>query len=436
MTLKYTMSNSLCRATMLLFLLGRFSLCSQPAGPAGDAPQLRIRSDFPGGSAKVLGIDPDNNTIHITPADDPKRGFPCWWYFRLDGVNTNLPLTLEVTANQGIVQTGEPGKTREFPADYSLPEYAAFSMDGTNWEHTRRGERRGKQMTYHVAAAKSTFWLAWGPPFTLKDANQLIEQACARSPYASSFVLARTRGGRPVPGLRVAQPGAAGSPRYGVWIQARQHAWESGSSWVAQGFVDWLVSNDPAAETLRQKADIVVIPIMDVDSVEEGQGGKEQVPHDQDEDWHPQPFFPEVAAGMKSLYALAKAGRLDLLLDLHNPGYSARDIDFYIAPTPLLPPERVANEQNFFNIVQEQMTGAIKFNGRIGPDSDTYDPVMNKCVDAWVAAQSQPYVVSLTMETPWNISAGTQSGYLKTGAQLGRSINLYLQATNRPGAVK
>jgi len=36
-------------------------------------------------------------------------------------------------------------------------------------------------------------------------------------------------------------------------------------------------------------------------------------------------------------------------------------------------------------------------------------------------------MVSLTMEIPWNIPGSTPSGYLKTGGQLGRSINLYLQ---------
>lgn len=417
----------------LAFALGGILLCDSSIALGADM-QLRVSSDFPGGSAKVLKLDPASNTVGITPSGDPKRGFPCWWYFRLDGVDTNKPLILEVTANQGIVQTGTPGKTRKFPADYSLPEYAAFSTDGTNWEHTARGERQGDRTIYHINAPTATLWLAWGPPFTLKDADQLIQKACDLCPYAKSFVLARTRGGRPVPGVRISQPGAANGPRFTVWIQARQHAWESGSSWVARGFVEWLVSNDPSAESLREKADIVVIPIMDVDSVEEGQGGKEQIPHDQDEDWHPDPYFPEVAAGMKSLYALAKANRLDLLLDLHNPGYRARDMDFYIAPTPLLPPERVANEQNFFNIVKEQMTGEIKFNGRIGPDSDTYDSVMNKCVDAWVAAQSQPHVVSLTMEIPWNMSASTASGYLKVGGQLGRSIDLYLQPAIRSGS--
>ena len=127
------MSNSTCRTPLLLVLLGQFSLFSQPIRPAGDAPQLRISSNFPGGSARVLSIDEDNNMIHLTSADDPKRGFPCWWYFRLDGMDTNKPLTLEVTANQGIVQTGVPGKTRKFPVDFSLPEYASVSLDGTNW---------------------------------------------------------------------------------------------------------------------------------------------------------------------------------------------------------------------------------------------------------------------------------------------------------------
>ncbi len=395
------------------------------------APQLQVSSDFPGGSARVLSLDPAGNTIHITPAGNPKRGWPCWWYFRLDGVDTNQPVVLEVTANQGVVLNGAPDKTRKLPINFSLPEYAAYSTDGTDWVHTPKGERKGDRTIYHITTTTSTVWLAWGPPFTLKDADQLIQKTCDLCPYAKSFVLARTRGGRPVPGVRISPPGAAAGPRFSVWIQARQHAWESGSSWVARGFAEWLVSNDPAAESLREKADIVIIPVMDVDSVETGQGGKEQVPHDQDEDWSPAPYFPEVAAGQRSLSALAKADRLDLFLDLHNPGPGAHDIDFYLPPVALLFPERVANQDAFFKIVREQMTGSIKFNGRIGPNSQTYDPAVNNVVDGWVGAQSRPHVVSLTMETPWNLSASTASGYLKVGKQLGRSIELYLQPTIR-----
>jgi hypothetical protein len=416
----------------LALVLSGVLLCCSSIVSGADLP-LQVNSGFPGGSAKVLGIDRDNNTVRIQPAADPQRGFPCWWYFRLDGVDTNKPLILEVTANQGTVQTGTPGQTRKFPADYSLPAYAAFCADGTNWEHTARGERQGSRSIYRINATSSTLWLAWGPPFTLKDADRLVQRACALCPYAKSFVLAHTRGNRPVPGVRISQPGAGDGPRFSVWIQARQHAWESGSSWVARGFVEWLVSDDPAAESLRKKADIVIVPIMDVDNVEAGQGGKEQVPHDQDEDWSLAPYFPEVAADMRSLSALAKADRLDLFLDLHNPGHSAPDIDFYLPPVPLLFPERVTNQASFFKIVREQMT-TIKFNGRIGPNSQTYDPAVNHVADGWVGAQSRPHALSFTMEIPWNLSASTAAGYLKIGEQLGRSIDLYLQPTIRPGS--
>jgi hypothetical protein len=393
------------------------------------ATQLQVSSDFPGGSAKVLNIDQTNNSVRITPAGDAKRGWPCWWYLRLDGVDTNQPVVLEVVANQATV--GDiPGPTKKLSADWSLPAQAAFSTDGMNWEHTEKGERHGNRSVYHISTSSTALWLAWGPPFTLKDANQLIEKVCKATPDARSFVLANTREGRPVPGVRIAHTGTAGQ-RSTVWIQARQHAWECGSSWVARGFLEWLISNDPAAESLRQKADVVVIPIVDVDSVEQGQGGKQQHPHDQDGDWGPATYFPEVRAGMEKLSALAKADRLDLFLDLHNPGASRHSVMFYIPPVPLLFPERVTNEDNFLKIVREQMTEPIPYIGDIGPCGTTYDPVVDKSVDAWVAAQSKPRVVSLTLETPWNNPASTPAGYSKVGEQMGRSIDLFLRAPGK-----
>lgn len=410
----------------LALVLSGGSFCGSAALPKPFS-QLQVSSNFPGGSAKVLSIGQTNNYVRITPAGDPNRGWPCWWYFRVDGVDTNHPVVLELVANEATVPGLKPGQTRKLSADWSLPAQAAFSTDGTTWEHTAPGERHGNRSVYRIDTSSPTLWLAWGPPFTLKDANQLIEKVCNTCPDARSFVLANTREGRPVPGVRIAHTGTTA----GVWIQARQHAWECGSSWVARGFLEWLVSNVPAAEWLRQNADIVVIPIVDVDSVERGQGGKQQQPHDQNEDWGPVPYFPEVRAGMEKLSALAKANRLDLFLDLHNPGAGNHSIMFYIPPVPLLLPERVTNEDNFLNIVREQMTGPIPYVGNIGPCGKTYDPAVDKSVDAWVAAQSRPHVVSLTLEIPWNNSASTPVGYLKTGEQISRCIDLYLRAQNK-----
>ena len=416
---------------LALFLLGGILVSSSIKAPA---MELRVSSDFPGGSAKVLHIDQLNGSVRIMPAGDPKRGWPCWWYFRLDGVNTNKPVVVEVKAYRGMMQT-DSGEARNLAAGWSLPAQAAYSMDDTNWEHTADGQRMGDRTVYSIDASSPTLWVAWGPPFTLKDADQLIQKACDLCPYARRFVLARTLEGHPVPGVRISEPDPANNPRFTVWIQARQHAWESGSSWVARGFVEWLVSNDPAAESLRCKADITVIPIMDVDNVEAGQGGKFATPHDQNRDWCSAPHFPEVRAAMDDLSALAKADRLDLFLDLHNPGPNSHTIDFYISAVQLMSPQRQANNDSFLKIAREQIAEPLPFTGRTF-QGQTYNPEreIDKCADPWVAAHSQPHAISFTMEIPWNIPGSTSSGYLNSGEQLGRCINLYLTPAVRTGS--
>ncbi len=56
-----------------------------------------------------------------------------------------------------------------------------------------------------------------------------------------------------MPGVYLAP---AGKRRFTIWIQARQHGWETGSSWVGRGFMEWLVSSDPAAIALRQETSV------------------------------------------------------------------------------------------------------------------------------------------------------------------------------------
>jgi zinc carboxypeptidase/carboxypeptidase M14-like protein len=403
-------------------------LFAQATPPVNAASALRVSSNFPGGSAKVLNLDPTNNFVRITPAGDPERGWPCWWYLRLDGITPGKPVQLEVVANEAVVPFDDGGSTRKLAPNWSLPARAAFSIDGRNWEQTAPGERKGKQSSYRVNTTSRTLWLAWGPPFVLQDANDLIERAARLNPYVRHFELARTREGRPVPALSISQPGASGRERFGVWVQARQHAWECGSSWISCGLTEWLVSNDPAAESLRKMADITIVPIMDVDSVETGNGGKQQKPYEHNRDWGVAPHIPEIRAAADRISSLVRTGRFDVFLDLHNPGASERGVFIYIPPRPLLDPVRLANQKAFTNFMRAQLTGPIPFTGKIAAYGDTYDPATDKTVDAWAAHEGGSPVVSLTVETAWNTPGSTSTGYRKVGEQLGRAIESYLRS--------
>jgi hypothetical protein len=418
-----------CKIRCHLAFLFLTCISNAPAqGPVQPDPaELRVSSAFPGGSAKILRIDSTNNTVRITPAGDPDRGWPCWWYLRVEGINTNQPFVLEVVANESRVRGDQPGQTMNLAPAWSLPLQAALSLDGRNWEHTAPGSRQNNRISYRVPAKSRTLWLAWGPPFTLRDADELIENMTKESPYARRFELARTREGRPVSAVRISQPGTPDSERSGVWIQARQHAWECGGSWICRGLAEWLISDDPIADSLRRQAEITIVPIMDVDNVETGNGGKDARPHDQDEDWGPSPEFPEVNAAMKLISADVEKGHFSVFLDLHNPASGARDVFIYIPPTPLLDAVRLANQTAFTNIMRAELTGPIPFVGRIGPCGTTYDPAVDKTSDAWVAHTGGSRVVSLTVETAWNTPASTASGYRQIGQQLGRTIERYLR---------
>ena len=57
--------------------------------------QLQVSSDFEGGNAEVVSLDQATATVRIMPALREGRGWPCWWYFKLDGLTVGQTVTVE-----------------------------------------------------------------------------------------------------------------------------------------------------------------------------------------------------------------------------------------------------------------------------------------------------------------------------------------------------
>ena len=141
---------------------------------------------------------------------------------------------------------------RVLAASWAQPQRVAISTDNIAFSQTppaRIGD--DKIATYTFEAPTQQIWLAWGPPFVPSQADDLLADIAENLPQSEQFELAKTRGGRPVNGIRI---GGEKAP-FGVWVQARQHAWESGSCWVGRGFIEWAASDDPEAIKLRLTCD-------------------------------------------------------------------------------------------------------------------------------------------------------------------------------------
>lgn len=392
------------------------------AAIAGDGrAELFVSTDFEGGSAMVDAIDPVRHEIQVRPGGNPARGWPCWWYLRIDGLAAGQAATLVVRGSERPARDNGVDTGRPLAPGWSLPDRASVSDDGAAWRHTPPGVRDGGRVAYALLGTGGPLWVAWGPPFTGRECDDLLAEAVTRRPeHVDVFELARSREGRPVRGLRLKPQGKEHLPA--VWLQARQHAWESGSSWVARGFVEWSLGDEPDAAWLRSHADVVVIPVMDVDRVATGDGGKESDPHDHNRDWSPAPWYPEIAAAQRRLEALSADGRLVIFLDLHNPAPNDRRPFFFVGPADGLSDAARARRDRFLACAVRWLDAPLPLDPAPRVTGPAYHPLWRHKSDVWVDEHTRTDAVTACLETPWNTPHSTTAGYREVGAKLGRAI--------------
>ena len=367
--------------------------------------ELKVDTDFPGGSGEVVSLDSEKQHFVLDPADHPDRGWRCWWYVELAGIDPEKSVTIDV---------GE--------APWATPDRATISTDGgKSWQQTAEGIRDGKRIVYTLNPDSGSVLVAWGPPFVPGDSRRLVEKV-SQSAGAEAFSLCTTREGRDTPAIRF---GSSDSPKPLVWIQARQHAWESGASWVAHGLVEWMGSEAPEAKWLRENCEVVIVPIMDIDNVIRGAGGKSQKPQDHNRDWSDDPHWKAVGAAQKELRAAAEDDRLEVFVDLHNPG--ARDLFsyFYLPEPDLQTEEAKARQSQFLELMLEEMNGPLRFGGKTIVSGSKYDKNWRKISKNWVALLGTRSL-AVTLETAWNTPHSTAENYEIVGQQLGRAVSRLL----------
>ena len=392
------------------------------------ADDLTVTSDFEGASVRNVQIDDAVRSISFMPGGDPIRGWPCWWYFRVNGIVPGETITLKLCGSTATVETPGAALGKPLAPAWAMPVQATFSTDGESWLHTENGKRQDEWMIYTLKPTAKSVFVAWGPPYTPSTAAKFVRAMSEKSPHAKATELCRSRGDRVVPMLHVHEGERTKEQRFGVWVQARQHAWESGSSWVAQGFAEWLLGDNADAAWLRQHAEVFIVPIMDVDNAATGNGGKDAIPHDHNRDWSDQPHWNETIAAQKRVTDLIDANRMDVFLDLHNPAPGDPTF-FYILSNDLMPETMIAPRDRFIELAYARISKIkplIPMSNKPKVTGPNYHPLWRNISSNWVAMHGNPHTVSLCLETIWNYQNSTSDGYRAVGSNLASAVREYL----------
>ena len=248
------------------------------------------------GNIDVLDAS-DPAAIRLRIREDGKAPFHQWFYFRVAGA-AGTPLTLKIE-NAGSASY-VPGWT-----DYR----AVTCEDGVTWPRVPTTYEDGV-LTIRFTPSQDVAWVAYFAPYGFNRAQILLAETLA-SPLAMLVPLGTSVDGQPLDRVTV-----GGGPLK-LWVIGRQHPGESMGSWWMDGFLPRLVDqDDPVAASLREKATVHVVPMMNPDGVARGHLRTNAAGTDLNRAWAEpdEATSPEVFCVRREMEALG----CDFFLDVHG----------------------------------------------------------------------------------------------------------------------
>jgi len=156
-------------------------------------------------------------------------------------------------------------------------------------------------------------------PYRLTDLQRLLD-SIRNNRRVAIFPIGKTGEGRTLEIVRIGNPKA----KYRVFVRARAHPWEAGSSWVVQGLIQRLLLPDKAASAYLQRYCVYILPMANKDGVARGRTRFNLQGKDLNRDWDKpadQELAPENYALEQWLEKMIGTGQApDLALELHNDG--------------------------------------------------------------------------------------------------------------------
>ena len=296
--------------------------CWLAPGAAAIAGEITFNQNFEGSAlGKIEASGQTSFRCHVEGQHD-ERGRnrqANWYYFRMDGV-LGRKVTLTLTDFVGEYND-RPGSC-PMNAD-TIP---VFSYDNERWQHfpAMAWDDQKKEATLEFEGQHDRIWIAHAPPYTHARHLELLEEL-DRLPNVRVEVIGKTVQQRDLHLVTVAnfqKPGART-----VWLQARQHAWETGTSYVMEGALRFITSDDPRARALRDKVVFKFTPMMDPDGCANGKVRFNANGYDVNRHWDEVDLWrkefllrmPEIWYVKKAIFGCMESERkIDLMLNMHN----------------------------------------------------------------------------------------------------------------------
>ena len=241
---------------------------ASPSTSTATVPPVRFNTAFESGSlGKIEKLGETEFRLHLKGQQDARgrNRQATWFLFRMDDVGSR-ELTLHLASWKG--------EYNDRPARSPTGAWfrPVFSEDGTSWQHASEAtwDEGRDEITLTLRPRGNTVWVAHVPPYSSDRLEALLGEV-ARSSHARVEVIGKSVQGRSLHQVTVTNLARPDAGKKVIWMQARQHAWETGTSFLLEGALRFVTSDEPAAQKLRDENIFIFVPMINPDSVALGE---------------------------------------------------------------------------------------------------------------------------------------------------------------------
>jgi hypothetical protein len=379
--------------------------------------QVVVDSEFPGGNIVVESISEYEIHVHQDLRDTDIDWF--YWCFRVRGAQRKT-LRFVFTTSQAIGVRGP-----------------AFSLDeGVTWSWLRvtigdevDSDDKENSFEYTFADDAASVRFSFAMPYQMEHWNAFTE-SLPESDLLALHTLCTTPKGRVAPYARLGCQ--SGKPTARVAITCRHHCCEMMVNYAVEGLIRWVLDDEgDDAAWIRHNVEILIVPFVDIDGVEDGDQGKRRVPRDHGRDYSDDSLYSTTAAIRKLLPTWVDERPL-VAVDLHCPHISGEhnEVIYLVGRDD----EMLAEQERVFSgILEAHCTGPLPF------EADNYLPygqawniadnnTLGKGFTRW-AAEFDTILLASAIELPYANASGVvvdQHSAHEFGVDLGRALSTYL----------
>ena len=237
--------------------------CANENNNRAFADGLKIVTNIEGGNVyNVRRLSKNHFKIEMKPDAPSIYKYPdhhsYWFYFKIEGVK-GKEIRIDITNCDWM-----KSHWKNYKPVYSYIE-DPDRLTNVIWHRIEKTKLKGKTFTFIQRFNTDHVWLALRYPYNYTREKRYIKRI-QKKEHVDIEELGKTAMGNPLYMIVVTDKRVPENKKMGVLIYAREHGAEQDGSWIAEGMIDFLLSQKPLADILRKKVIFLIIPIISPDS--------------------------------------------------------------------------------------------------------------------------------------------------------------------------